>query len=345
MNFKSNDQKKPTIQIVRKNKTPHPTQNLNAERSKIGANQIEKKSFGWRKSLPKKKKTLAFVSLELTHNSPNAVIIQMNKLSYVVVPGVSVMPAQGRSLSFAICFAAQDVSDIKRGDANEAEAIWANSNIKVIGKINSGDGGETMYKVNGMTGEIEQAFESTFLYSNNNTPISPEATAHHGITEYDVRFKRKISDFNLKREDFNVVWDGLVTKKLFWVNEVASFSRLINLHLLARFFTNNRQPIRMINFASTSTNRSVEELSSSFRNPLNKLRILPEIYEYIRKLAREKYGEDSHEFLAKISKARTIDDVPKLVAEYLAKKKAFEAKRKNYEMKKTANMINKVEAK
>ena len=164
MNFKSNDQKKPTIQIVRKNKTPHPTQNLNAERSKIGANQIEKKSFGWRKSLPKKKKTLAFVSLELTHNSPNAVIIQMNKLSYVVVPGVSVMPAQGRSLSFAICSAAQDVSDIKRGDANEAEAIWANSNIKVIGKINSGDGGETMYKVNGMTGEIEQAFESTFLY-------------------------------------------------------------------------------------------------------------------------------------------------------------------------------------
>lgn len=275
MNFKSNDQKKPTIQIVRKNKTPHPTQNLNAERSTIGANQIEKKSFGWRKSLPKKKKTLAFVSLELTHNSPNAVIIQMNKLSYV------------------------------KG----------------------------------------QAFESTFLYSNNNTPISPEATAHHGITEYDVRFKRKISDFNLKREDYNVVWDGLVTKKLFWVNEVASFSRLINLHLLARFFTNNRQPIRMINFASTSTNRSVEELSSSFRNPLNKLRILPEIYEYIRKLAREKYGEDSHEFLAKISKARTIDDVPKLVAEYLAKKKAFEAKRKNYEMKKTANMINKVEAK
>ena len=101
----------------------------------------------------------------------------------------------------------------------------------------------------------------------------------------------------------------------------------------------------MINFASTSTNRSVEELCSSFRNPLNKLRILPEIYEYIRKLAREKYGEDSHEFLAKISKARTIDDVPKLVAEYLAKKKTFEAKRKNYEMKKTANMINKVEAK
>ena len=80
-------------------------------------------------------------------------------------------------------------------------------------------------------------------------------------------------------------------------------------------------------------------------DPRSTKTLYEQIYEYIRKLAREKYGEDSHEFLAKISKARTIDDVPKLVAEYLAKKKTFEAKRKNYEMKKTANMINKVEAK
>ena len=90
-------------------------------------------------------------------NAPSAYRLIFDEFGYVVVPGVSVMPAQGRSLSFAICFAAQDFSDIKRGDANEAEAIWANSNIKVIGKINSGDGGETMNKVNGMTGEIEQA--------------------------------------------------------------------------------------------------------------------------------------------------------------------------------------------
>lgn len=275
MNFKSNEQKKPTIQIVRKSKVSPPNESPNTEHSKPGTKQIEKKSFGGSKSFAKKKKSLAFVSLELTHNSPNAVIIQMNKLTHV------------------------------KG----------------------------------------QALESTFIYSNKDTPISPEATAHHGLTEYDVRFKRKISDFNLKREDFNVVWDGLVTKKLFWVNEVVSYSRLINLHLLARFFTENRQPIRMINFASISTNRSVEELSQSLKNPLNKLRILPEIYEHIRKLAQERYGEDTPEFLAKISKARTIDDVPKLIAEYLEKKKVFDAKRKNYETKKTAKMINKVEAK
>lgn len=89
-------------------------------------------------------------------NSPNAYRLIFDEFGYIVIPGVSVMPAQGRSLSFAICFAAQDFSDIKRGDANEAEAIWANSNVKAIGKINSGDNGDTMNKVNGMTGEMEQ---------------------------------------------------------------------------------------------------------------------------------------------------------------------------------------------
>lgn len=278
MKFKSNEQTKPTIQIVRKSKVSPTAANSNTDQSKSGVHHSEKKSFAGhreKKTFPKKKKSLAFVSLELTHNSPDAVIIQMSKSIYV----------------------------------------------------------------NG------QAIEKTFTYSNNGTPILPEATAHHGLTEYDVRYKRKISNFDLKREDFYVVWDGLVVKKLFWVNEVTKYSRLINLHLLARFFTKNRQPIRMIRFALSSTNKSVEELSSFSKKPLNKLRILPDIYERIRKLARENYGEDTPEFLAKISKARTIDDIPKLIDEYLEKKKVFDAKRKNYELKKTAKMTKKVEAK
>lgn len=90
-------------------------------------------------------------------NSPNAFKLIFDEFGYIVISGVSVMPAQGRSLSFSICFAAQDFSDIKRGNENEAEAIWGNSNIKVIGRIVTGDNGDTMNKVNGVTGEEFQA--------------------------------------------------------------------------------------------------------------------------------------------------------------------------------------------
>lgn len=94
-------------------------------------------------------------------NSPNAYALILDEFGYIIVSGTSVMPAQGRSLSFSICFAAQDFSDIKRGNENEAEAIWGNSNVKVIGRIVTGDNGATMDKVNGFTGDEWQARSST----------------------------------------------------------------------------------------------------------------------------------------------------------------------------------------
>lgn len=94
-------------------------------------------------------------------NSPNAYALILDEFGYIIVSGTSVMPAQGRSLSFSILFAAQDFSDIKRGNENEAEAIWGNSNVKVIGRIVTGDSGATMDKVNGFTGEEWQARSST----------------------------------------------------------------------------------------------------------------------------------------------------------------------------------------
>lgn len=94
-------------------------------------------------------------------NSPNAYALILDEFGYIIVSGTSVMPAQGRSLSFSICFAAQDFSDIKRGNENEAEAIWGNSNVKVIGRIVTGDNGATMDKVNGFTSDDWQARSGT----------------------------------------------------------------------------------------------------------------------------------------------------------------------------------------
>ena len=90
-------------------------------------------------------------------NAPTAFKLIFDEFGYIVISGVSVMPAQGRSLSFSICFAAQDFSDIKRGNEHEAEAIWGNSNVKAIGRIVTGDNGDTMNKVNGVAGEEQQS--------------------------------------------------------------------------------------------------------------------------------------------------------------------------------------------
>ena len=53
-------------------------------------------------------------------------------------------------------FAAQSYTDIKRGSAEEAEAIWDNSNFKYIGRIVGGDQSETWQKVKGAAGEKNQ---------------------------------------------------------------------------------------------------------------------------------------------------------------------------------------------
>lgn len=94
-------------------------------------------------------------------NSPNAYRLIFDEVGYIIVSGVSVMPAQGRSLSFAMSFAAQDFADIKRANDNEAEAVWGNTNVKALGKLAAGDNGATMDKVNGMTGEEYQARVTT----------------------------------------------------------------------------------------------------------------------------------------------------------------------------------------
>lgn len=97
-------------------------------------------------------------------NSPNAFKLFLDEWGYIVVTGASVMPAQGRSLSFSIVFSAQDFSDIKRGNENEAEATWGNTTIKAIGRLMTGRDGDTYRKVSGVAGEGEQVVNKSLNY-------------------------------------------------------------------------------------------------------------------------------------------------------------------------------------
>lgn len=135
-------------------------------------------------------------------NAPNAFKLIFDEFGYVVIPGVSVMPAQGRSLSFSICFAAQDFSDIKRGNENEAEAIWGNSNVKAIGRIVTGENGDTMRKVNGVTGEELQArVTSTDLkigdLGNSYTPNTSTSIQKEAVLPYSDLAGQENGEFTL----------------------------------------------------------------------------------------------------------------------------------------------------
>lgn len=86
----------------------------------------------------------------------NSFRIILDEVGYMMVTGMSIIPAQARSLNISMTFAAQSYTDIKRGSAEEAEAIWDNSNFKFIGRIVGGDQSETWQKVKGAAGEKNQ---------------------------------------------------------------------------------------------------------------------------------------------------------------------------------------------
>lgn len=88
----------------------------------------------------------------------NSFRIILDEVGYMMVTGMSIIPAQARSLNISMTFAAQSYTDIKRGSAEEAEAIWDNSNIKFIGRIVGGDSTETWQKVKGAAGEKSQMY-------------------------------------------------------------------------------------------------------------------------------------------------------------------------------------------
>lgn len=81
----------------------------------------------------------------------------LDEYGYYAVIGFAVAPAQARSLGFSCIFAAQDFSSLKKSSAEEADATFENTNIRVVGRITSGSESETFKRINGAAGEAEEA--------------------------------------------------------------------------------------------------------------------------------------------------------------------------------------------
>lgn len=81
----------------------------------------------------------------------------LDEYGYYAVIGFAVAPAQARSLGFSVIFAAQDFSSLKKSSAEEADATWENTNIRAVGRITSGQRSETWERIQGASGEGEEA--------------------------------------------------------------------------------------------------------------------------------------------------------------------------------------------
>lgn len=94
----------------------------------------------------------------------NVFRVILDEVGYIMVPGMSITTAQARSLNIAMTFAAQTFSDLKRGNAHEAEAIWDNTSLKLIGRLMGGEEGssETWQKVLGLAGHAQEAVVSGY---------------------------------------------------------------------------------------------------------------------------------------------------------------------------------------
>lgn len=71
---------------------------------------------------------------------------------YAAIPGIEILPGQGRGLGFSFHFVAQTYTDLEKGGKETADIIWANVNNKTIGKTET----ETAYnKIKDRLGEAD----------------------------------------------------------------------------------------------------------------------------------------------------------------------------------------------
>jgi len=68
-------------------------------------------------------------------NAPSPFICVLDEVGYYTVDGMAVMAAQARSLGFSLVFASQDIPAMKRRNEKEADSIIANTNVKIIMRL------------------------------------------------------------------------------------------------------------------------------------------------------------------------------------------------------------------
>lgn len=192
---------------------------------------------------------------------------------------------------------------------------------------------------------VDKNGDSTYsqhLFGNGNTPITQEAFGYHGITESMLAGKPILTaeSFDFKQAKNIVVWDGKVTQTLLKRNNIASFSPIINLQALARYLEVEPKPIRLNDYALKSLSHKKYQVELMLRKPENKIKVLPEIFDYLQKRYNECYNESKVSFLVTVGKAPNKKIALASIATYMEKKEALNKQKEDY-LKKHPSKVEK----
>lgn len=173
---------------------------------------------------------------------------------------------------------------------------------------------------------------SEHLFSNGDTPINEEAASYHGITQEMLLNKPELSvdSFNFKQAKNIVVWDGKVTQTLFKRNNINEYSPIINLQALARYLEVEPKPIRLIDYAVKCLAHKKFQVELMLRKPNNKIKVLPEIFDSLKRSYKDLYGEDKVSFLVTVGKANNKKTALASINSYLEKKEVLRKQREEY---------------
>lgn len=123
----------------------------------------------------------------------------LDEVGNYIVPGLSVVPAQARSLGVSVYFGTQDVSSLMKANEAEGKAILDNTALKFFGKLTSPKTSDTAQTAMGMGGDAK-------------TQVASEMTLHRGfVPGFDDRLK--LSPQSTLQEDSVIHYDDLVEQE------------------------------------------------------------------------------------------------------------------------------------
>ena len=160
---------------------------------------------------------------------------------------------------------------------------------------------------------------SEHYFNNGKAVIDEDAKAYHGISEEMLKDKPTLSSstFNFKCARNIVVWDGKVTKALLKNNGIIGYSRVINMHLLARHLVGELKPIRLSDFALTNLPHKKNQLEILLRKPENKVKVLVNVFDHLSQVCLDRYGVKKPSFLAVIGNSKNKKEALLSIKAYL----------------------------
>lgn len=157
-------------------------------------------------------------------NAPSPYVTVFDEYGYYAVEGAAVMPAQARSLGFAMIFAGQDYQAFKKGSAEEAASIVANCAVKICMKLE--DPTETLEIFTKAAGEASVNIGSGTQLDKNSTLGGYTDSGNASVSSRARISGRDLKD-QVAGESHILFGDTFVRAKMFYANpEQVDFQRV-----------------------------------------------------------------------------------------------------------------------